>query len=201
MNRSQNVYPVFEQLCPIISCHEDYITIDTAAVDTLLSNSILYTSMGEMLCHQYLKKISCNANITEQIDSYFLHKNGRSNFSQTEVDFVVNYQENRCFYCGSLLDYPGTPRPDHFIPLIFMKHPKIENLVISCSNCYSSKFDQLPGVPLFSKLLQRNVPSSDFWRLDPKEALYLDKRLENWVRNYYQASKQLITGWIPEKSA
>ncbi|MCF8011641.1 MAG: HNH endonuclease [Clostridiales bacterium] len=201
MRKTQNIYPVFEKRCAVLQCNSDCIEMDIAAVDTILTNSILYSKMGELICFQYLSKLSSNSDLTPQLEDYFLRGDGRNPFSQTAKEFVIEYQENRCFYCGQVLDNKNTdkkPRADHFIPWVFIKSSNIENLVYACNNCNSNKSNRLPTTSIFNNLLQRNVPKSKFWRKYPEEITKLDERIDRWIRNYYQASEQLSTGWKPD---
>lgn len=88
-------------------------------------------------------------------------------------------------------------RADHFIPWVFVKNSLPENLVYACNNCNSNKSDRVPGISIFNRLILRNAPGSEFWRFYPEEITNLDDRIDRWVRNYYQATEQLATGWMP----
>jgi len=204
MRDVQNVFPVFEKRCPILQCKTDFIEMDIVAVDTLITNSILYTKMGELICYQYLTRLSANSGLGPQLEDYFLRGSGRVDFSATAKNYVITYQDNRCYYCGWKLDdkdFLRKPRADHFIPWVFVRSSLVENLVFACNDCNSSKLDRLPSVYFFNKLVQRNTPGSDFWSGYPEKIINLDERINRWVKNYYQASEQLSTGWAPEKTA
>ncbi|QGG46318.1 hypothetical protein FTV88_0139 [Heliorestis convoluta] len=74
MRKSDNVFPVFERHCPILACEKIHIEMDIAAVDAITSNSVLYTSMGELICFQYLSRISYNYDLREKIEQYFIRR-------------------------------------------------------------------------------------------------------------------------------
>lgn len=198
----QNIIPVFEKRCPILQCKSNYIEMDIVAVHTLLNNSILYTKMGELICFQYLSRLSSNGSLKHHIEDYFINGGDRIDFTTTAKAYVVKYQENRCFYCGIHLDnnnQPTKPRGDHFIPWVFIKTSNIENLVYACHDCNSSKSDRLAAISYFNKMIQRNTPGSNFWERYPEKPIHLDDRVERWIKNYHQASEQLSTGWLPER--
>lgn len=204
MMDSQNIYPVFERRCPILQLKSDHIEMDIVAVDTLLTNSILYTKMGEMICFHYLSRLSANRHLGPQLEDYFLRGSGRIDFSVAAKDYVITYQNNHCYYCEQTLDsndFHKKPRADHFIPWVFLKSSQIENLVFACNDCNSNKLDRLPSVSYFNRLIQRNAPGSDFWASCSENVFDLDDRINRWVKNYHQASEQLSTGWMPERIA
>lgn len=100
MRDAQNIYPVFEKRCPILQCKPGCIEMDIVAVDTLLTNSILYTKMGELICFQFLNRLSANTKLSSHLEDYFLRGSGRIDFSSTAKDYVISYQDNHCYYCG-----------------------------------------------------------------------------------------------------
>lgn len=204
MMDSQNVYPVFEKRCPILQLRPNHIEMDAVAADTLLSNSILYSKMAELICFQYLARLSANSDLGHQLEDYFLRGSGRIDFASTAKNYVITYQGNTCYYCNQVLDknhFNKMPRADHFIPWVFVKSSVVENLVFACNDCNSNKLDRLPSVSFFNKLIQRNAQGSDFWRGYPEEIYGLDDKINRWVKNYYQASEQLSTGWMPNRIA
>lgn len=199
MKDAQNILSVFERRCSILRCNINYIEMDIAAVDALMNNSILYSRMGELICYQYLTKLRHNNGITSQLEACFLRGGTRADFGNIARAYVMEFQQGKCYYCGHRLDDNNDhkPRADHFIPWVFVRNSLPENLVYACNNCNSNKSDRLPGISIFNKLLQRNAPGSEFWTHYPEGIPNIEQRIERWVRNYYQASEQLATGWIP----
>lgn len=85
---------------------------------------------------------------------------------------LLPYQKGLCFYCDKKLDLSLSkdqdlfPDVDHFIPWSFLKANRsvnsngVWNLVISCKKCNRGtfgKFDQIPEIEFFEKLLVRNL--------------------------------------------
>lgn len=204
MMDSQNIFPVFEKRCPILQLKKNWIEMDIVAVDTLLNNSILYSKMAELICFQYLNRLSANAELRPHLEDYFLRGMGRVDFTPVAKNYVISYQDNRCYYCDQALDtraFHSKPRADHFIPWVFVKTSLVENLVFACHDCNSSKSDRLASISFFNRMFRRNAVGSDFWKEYPEEISNLDERIDRWVRHYYQASEQLSTGWMPERIA
>ncbi|MEW5805019.1 MAG: HNH endonuclease domain-containing protein [bacterium] len=202
MMDSQNVFPVFEKRCPILLLKSGGIEMDIVAVDALLNNSTLYSKMGELICFQYLVRLSANMDFRSQLEDYFIRDSGRIDFSSTAKNYVLSFQDHVCYYCGRTLDAGLTqskPKADHFIPWAFVKSSSVENLVFACHACNSDKSNRLASISFFNSLLRRNAPGSDFWRGYPEEISNLEERIDKWVRHYYQASEQLSTGWMPDK--
>jgi hypothetical protein len=196
----QNIYPVFERRCPIFRLSKDGIDIDMAAIETLLQNSILYTKMAELLCFQYLTRLSGNLHLTSHLENYFIRGGSREDFGNTARSYVYKYQDYHCFYCNRPMDESNAaakPRADHFVPWVFVKSSRVENLVFACNECNSDKLDRLPAISFFNRLLKRNDPGSDFWKNYPDSIPNLDERVERWVKHYYLAGEQLSTGWRP----
>ncbi|HUW63641.1 MAG TPA: HNH endonuclease [Spirochaetia bacterium] len=201
MMDSQNILPVFERRCPVLQLKPDHIEMDIVAVNTLLTNSILYTKMGELICFQYLSRLAANRDLGHHLEDYFLRGTGRIDFPSAAKNYVIEYQGHHCYYCEQKLDdhdYLKKPRADHFIPWVFLKSSVVENLVYACNSCNSIKLDRLPSVSFFNKLLRRNTRGSDFWQGYTEDITNLDERINKWARNYYQASEQLSTGWMPD---
>jgi len=59
-----------------------------------------------------------------------------------ELQIRLQNQHNKCFYCGCDLD--DKYHVDHLVPLSRGGSNWIENLVIACASCNSSKKDKLP---------------------------------------------------------
>jgi len=82
--------------------------------------------MGELICFQYLTRLTANSDLTPHFEDYFLRGAGRIDFASTAKEYVVTYQENRCYYCGQVLDnsrdFDRKPRADHFIHWVFVKN-------------------------------------------------------------------------------
>jgi len=56
-------------------------------------------------------------------------------------------QEGRCFYCGVTMTKKGKKRKmsvDHFVPKSKQGSNSVENTVLSCSGCNSTKSDRMP---------------------------------------------------------
>ena len=58
MSDSQNIYPVFEKHSGILKLKSDCIEMDIAAVDTLLTNSILYTNINKEITDNFVSKLN-----------------------------------------------------------------------------------------------------------------------------------------------
>lgn len=132
--------------------------MDIVDVDTLLNNSILYSKMAELICFQYLNRLSANAELRPQLEDYFLRGMRRVDFSQVAKNYVLSYQDNRCYYCDQALDvryFHNKPRADHFIPWVFVKTSRVENLVFACNDLNFSEVRrcfELLGIVLVSCL-------------------------------------------------
>ncbi|KAB2952167.1 HNH endonuclease [Heliorestis acidaminivorans] len=200
MRKSDNVFPVFERHCPILVCEKTHIEMDIAAVHALTSNSVLYARMGELICFQYLSRITYNYDLREKIEQYFIRGDSRVDFPNKAKSYVIDFQENRCYYCERVLDGSSSQsqaRADHFIPWVFVKTSTLENLIYACNECNGTKLHRLPKLAYFNKLLHRNASNGDFISSYPELVPNWTERVERWVKNYHQASEQLSTGWGP----
>lgn len=114
--------------------------------------------------------------------TFFKDENPKRVAVRSALNALLPYQKGRCFYCSTQLDVTLSkdkmrfPDVDHFIPFSFFRiirdfNPNgVWNLVVSCMNCNrgpKGKFDQVPDIEFYEKLLKRNL----YFSIEHKHAL------------------------------
>src|SRR5690606_6740942 len=77
-----------------------------------------------------------------------LKVSAEGSYTNADIDAQYKRQKGRCYYCGCKMvrvaNLPNSATVDHVVPLDRGGRNSLDNLVIACKPCNSSKADKMP---------------------------------------------------------
>lgn len=123
----------------------------------------------------------------------------RKNLKKPLKNYIINYQNNQCFYCEITLKNSNI-HFDHFIPWSFYPTTELAMMVATCESCNLTKSNKIPAEIYFTKLLDRNQNKAF---LNSIEIFIERNRVENSIiqlSNYFRDSNQMFeNNWSPTR--
>lgn len=104
---------------------------------------------------RFLEKINEDDALIRVLEKLDLATPRRKDLSMYRNILYLEFQEDRCFYCGKkLLD--KSIHVDHFIPWTFVKNDNLWNFVLACPRCNLKKSGNLVNRNYVVKIERRN---------------------------------------------
>lgn len=148
-----------------------YITFKKDSLRKIAKEYYLLKDVLILSWSKFLEKSNFTPKLIEKVENLDIKRHSLQRMRK----ILLEFDENKCFYCGCNLVEEKQTHVDHFIPWSFiLDDESIWNLVLSCSNCNLRKNNKLPKESCLNKLLERNLT------LPKGKRVYPDH-----IRNYY----------------
>jgi hypothetical protein len=126
----------------------------------------------------FLEKLNTVPNLIQKLMIADQTYSKQRNIKERKKKKLFRFQENRCFYCGRLVESEEeTLHADHFVPYSYLFDSQIWNIVGACVVCNLKKSNSLVSVQYLSKLLVRNADARFFSLF-----FYMHANEENFVK-------------------
>lgn len=103
---------------------------------------------------RFLEKVNDDDVLIRVLEKLELATPQRKDLSMYRDILYMEFQQDRCFYCGQKLN--DNIHVDHFIPWSFIKSDNLWNFVLSCPKCNIRKKDSLVGGNYLTRIERKN---------------------------------------------
>lgn len=132
----------------------DGIVLGQASYDFISKYKMEIEKLNYYHWARFLEKVNDDDALVRVLEKLELATPQRKDLSLYRDILFMEFQQNRCFYCGKRLS--ESIHVDHFIPWSFVKSDNLWNCVLSCPKCNLKKKDSLVGGSYLAEIERRN---------------------------------------------